>query len=349
MKEDHETFMKRAIQLAENGRGTTIPNPMVGCVIVRNGTIIGEGWHYKNGISHAEVHAIQTVKNPTLLTKSTLYITLEPCSHHTPPTSCIDLILQKKIPRVVIGIQNPHPQINGLGIQRLKEAGVEVIENISKIACYTLNKRFFTLHEQRRPYILLKWVQSCDGFIDIPRDQSTPKHPFWIGNIYARQLVHKWRTEEDSTLVDTQTILDNNPQLITRDWYGKNPIRIILDRQLSIPESYSIYDNNLPTWIFTERKKKLNQKNVIFVPISFDQNFLKNLLDQLYKRDIQSVIIEGGKQTLEEFIQKDLWDEARVFIVEIQLHEGLKVPEIKGKIRSKTKINTDTLLILTPN
>ncbi|XOD68381.1 MAG: bifunctional diaminohydroxyphosphoribosylaminopyrimidine deaminase/5-amino-6-(5-phosphoribosylamino)uracil reductase RibD [Flavobacteriales bacterium AspAUS03] len=347
MKKDHETFMKRAIQLAKNGRGSTVPNPMVGCVIVRNSTIIGEGWHYKSGVSHAEVHAIQSVKKPTLLTKATLYITLEPCTYHGSPP-CIDLILQKKIPRVVIGIQDPNPQVNGLGIHQLKEAGIEVIESVLKVACYTLNKRFFILHEKRRPYVLLKWAQSCDGFIDIPRDQSNPKQPFWFSNIYARQLVHKWRTEEDSVLSGIQTILNNNPQLSTRDWYGKKPICVILDRQLSIPESYSIYNNNPLTLVFTE-KKKSSQKNVTFIPISFDQNLLKNLLDQLYKRDIQSVIIEDEKQILEGFIQEELWDEARIFIAEIQLSKGLKTPEIKGKIRSKTKIDTDTLLILTPD
>ncbi|XOD67110.1 MAG: bifunctional diaminohydroxyphosphoribosylaminopyrimidine deaminase/5-amino-6-(5-phosphoribosylamino)uracil reductase RibD [Flavobacteriales bacterium Tduv] len=349
MIDNHDIFMQRALQLAENGRGHTMPNPMVGCVIVRNGSIIAEGWHYKSGAPHAEVHAIHAVKDSSLLCKATLYVTLEPCTHHGKTPPCIDLILKKKIPRVIIGIQDPYSKVNGLGIQRLKEAGVEVIENILKTACYALNRRFFTFHQKHRPYILLKWAQSLDGFIDISRDENTSNTPFWISNIYSRQLTHKWRTEEASILTGTRTVLDNNPQLNARDWHGKNPIRIILDRQLSIPESYAIYDNKQPTLIFTEKEKKSDRENVTFIPMNFDRNLLKNLIDQLYKRNIQSIIVEGGKQTLEEFIQKGLWDEARIFTGEILLYKGLKAPKIKEKIHSKTKIDTDTLLTLTPD
>lgn len=349
MKDNHEIFIQRALQLAENGLGNTMPNPMVGCVIVGNGSIIAEGWHYKSGMPHAEVCAIQAVKDPSLLHEATLYVTLEPCAHHGKTPPCIDLILQKKIPRVVIGIRDPHSKVNGLGIQCLKEAGVQVIENILEAACYDLNRRFFTFHQKHRPYILMKWAETFDGFMDIPRHEKTPNIPFWISNIYSRQLTHKWRTEEASVLIGTKTVLDNNPQLNTRDWRGKNPIRIILDRQLSIPESYAIYNNKQTTLIFTEKEKKSDRENVTFIPLNFDRNLLKNLLDELYKRNIQSIIIEGGKKILEAFIEERLWDEARIFTGEILLNEGLKAPKIKGKIHSKTKIYTDTLLKLIPN
>ncbi len=246
-----EIFMKRAIQLAKNGLGMTSPNPMVGCVIEKNGIILSEGWHYKKGMNHAEVNAINGVKNKDLFLDSTLYVTLEPCVHlgMTPP--CVDLIIKKNIPRVVIGTQDTCDKVRGLGILKLKESGIEVIENVLENECRILNKRFFTFHEKNRPYIILKWAQSYDGFIDSKNNKK-----FWISGKYSRQFSHKWRAEEDSILVGKKTVLNDNPKLNARKWFGNNPIRIFIDRKLKVPSYYFILDGSQKTIVFTEEKKK---------------------------------------------------------------------------------------------
>ncbi|WP_185853229.1 bifunctional diaminohydroxyphosphoribosylaminopyrimidine deaminase/5-amino-6-(5-phosphoribosylamino)uracil reductase RibD [Blattabacterium cuenoti] len=334
-----EIFMKRAIQLAKNGLGLTSPNPMVGCVIERNGFIISEGWHYKKGMDHAEVNAINRIKNKHLFLDSTLYVTLEPCVHFggTPP--CVDLIIKNNIPRVVIGIQDPCDKVRGLGIQKLKEFGIEVIENLLKDQCRILNKRFFTFHEKNRPYIILKWAQSHDGFID-----SKNKKNAWISGIYARQLNHKWRSEEDSILVGRKTVLNDNPKLNVREWFGSNPIRIFLDKELSISTSYFILDGSQKTIVFTEKKKE-NQKNTEYVKISFDKKIINHILDFLYKKNILSLIVEGGKKTLESFIKENIWDECRIFICDVTLKNGLIAPRIGGKILKKMFLGKDQLFV----
>ncbi|AFJ90913.1 bifunctional diaminohydroxyphosphoribosylaminopyrimidine deaminase/5-amino-6-(5-phosphoribosylamino)uracil reductase RibD [Blattabacterium sp. (Blaberus giganteus)] len=337
-----EIFMKRAIQIAKNGLGLTSPNPMVGCVIERNGLVLSEGWHFKKGIYHAEFLAINNIKNKYLFLDCTLYVTLEPCVHfgETPP--CVDFIIQKNIPRVVVGIQDPCDKVKGLGIKKLKKYGVEVIENVLIDRCRILNKRFFTFYKKKRPYIILKWAQSDDGFI-----YSENKKNNWISGIYARQLNHKWRSEEDGILVGRKTVLKDNPKLNVRKWFGKNPIRIFFDQKLNISNSHFILDGSQHTIVFTEKYKK-NLKNIEYIQISFgnEKKIINQILNFLHKKKILSLIVEGGKDTLENFIKENIWDECRIFTCKRVLKSGLKAPEIKGTISKKINLDKDQLKIL---
>ncbi len=342
--------MYRAIQLAKNGLGGASPNPMVGCLIERNGLILSEGWHYKVGMDHAEVNAINRIENLSLLTDSTLYVTLEPCAHFGKTPPCVDLIIKSKIPRVVIGIQDPCHKVNGLGIQKLRENGIEVIENVLKEQCRILNRRFFTFYEKKRPYIILKWAQSDDGFMDsLKLKGNDKKKPLWISGIYSRQLSHKWRSEEDSILVGRKTVFNDNPKLDVRDWFGSNPIRIFMDRKLSISTSYFILDGTKKTIVFTEKKKE-NHKNTEFVQISFDKEIIKNILNYLYQKNIFSLIVEGGRMTLESFLKENIWDESRIFICNIFLKDGLRAPVIDGRVIKNMHIGEkDKLIIKIPS
>lgn len=334
-----EIFMKRAIQLAKNGLGFTSPNPMVGCVIERNGVVLSEGWHYKKGMYHAEFLAINNIKNEYLFFDCTLYVTLEPCVHfgETPP--CVDLIIRKNIPRVIVGIQDPCDKVKGLGIKKLRKYGIEVIENVLMNQCKILNKRFFTFYEKKRPYIILKWAQSDDGFI-----YSENKKDNWISGIYARQLNHKWRSEEDGILVGKKTVLNDNPKLNVRKWFGKNPIRIFIDQKLSVSNSHFILDGSQHTIVFTEKQKE-NQENIEYIQISFEEKIINQILNFLYKKKILSLIVEGGKKTLENFIKENIWDECRIFICEVLLKSGLKAPKIGGVIEKKMNLDKDILII----
>ncbi|WP_341655677.1 bifunctional diaminohydroxyphosphoribosylaminopyrimidine deaminase/5-amino-6-(5-phosphoribosylamino)uracil reductase RibD [Blattabacterium cuenoti] len=338
-----EIFMKRAIQLAKNGLGFTSPNPMVGCVIERNGVVLSEGYHYKKEMYHAEFIAINNIKNKYLFFDCTLYVTLEPCVHfgETPP--CVDLIIKKNIPRVIVGIQDPCEKVKGLGIIKLKKYGVEVIENVLIDKCRILNKRFFTFHEKKRPYIILKWAQSDDGFI-----YSEKKKYNWISGIHAKQLNHKWRSEEDGILVGRKTVLNDNPKLNVRKWFGKNPIRIFIDQKLSISNSNFILDGSQHTIVFTDKNRE-NQENTEYIQISFKKKIIHQILDCLHKKKILSFIVEGGKKTLENFIKEDLWDECRIFICKTVLKSGLKAPKIGGVISKKMNLdNKDQLFIKSP-
>ncbi|WP_185861578.1 bifunctional diaminohydroxyphosphoribosylaminopyrimidine deaminase/5-amino-6-(5-phosphoribosylamino)uracil reductase RibD [Blattabacterium cuenoti] len=335
-----EIFMGRAIQIAKNGLGLTSPNPMVGCVIERNGVVISEGWHYKYGMDHAESLAINNIKDQYLFLDSTLYVTLEPCVHfgETPP--CVDLIIQKNIPRVIVGIEDPCDKVKGLGIKKLKKYGIEVIENVLKDQCRILNKRFFTFYEKKRPYIILKWAESDDGFI-----YSKNKKDNLISGIYARQLNHKWRSEEDGILVGRKTVLNDNPKLNVRKWFcNKNPVRIFIDQKLSISNSHFILDGSQNTIVFTEIYKK-NKKNIEYIQISFEKKIINQILNFLYKKKILSLIVEGGKKTLESFIKENIWDECRIFICEVILDNGLKAPRIEGIISKKMNLGKDRLFI----
>lgn len=329
----HEHFMQRAIQLAKNGLGTTYPNPLVGSVIVHNGKIIGEGWHKKAGEPHAEVNAVNSVKDKSLLKEATIYVTLEPCSHFGKTPPCCDLIIANEIPNVIVGTIDPFAKVAGTGIQKLKDSGKNVMVGILEKECQELNKRFFTFHQKKRPYIILKWAESEDGFLapdKILRQAQNDNRPYWITNIYSRQLVHKWRTEEQGILVGTQTVLDDNPSLDARDFFGTNPTRIIIDKSNKIDESFNVKNGKINTLIFsediflTENQKYSHKKSI------FDTHFLFFLLNELYHENIQSVIIEGGKKTLESFLEKNLWDEARVFVGKNKLYNGLKAPKIKA-------------------
>lgn len=338
-----EKYIKRCIELAKNGLGTTYPNPLVGCVIVFENTIIGEGWHKKSGASHAEVIAIESVKNKELLSSSTLYVSLEPCSHFGKTPPCADLILKYKIPNVVIGTVDPNSKVAGKGIQKLKDSGVNVTFGILEKEGNELNKRFFTFHRKNRPYIILKWAESADGFIS-PKNKTEQK-PVWISNEYSRQLVHKWRSEEQAILVGTQTIIDDNPSLTVRDWVGKNPIRVVIDKENAIDLSSNVFDNKAKTIVFSNKEVTSNSDKIQTIKIDFDTNSTQEIVKKLYNNNIQSIIIEGGRKTLQSFIDTNLWDEARVFIGEINLKEGTKALELNRKINLKVVLKKDTLLL----
>mgnify|MGYP006194907151 FL=1 len=341
---NHEDYIARCIELAKNGFGTTYPNPMVGSVIVYNGEIIGEGWHQKAGEPHAEVNAIRSVKDPSLLDKATIYVSLEPCSHFGKTPPCCDLIIKNKIPNVVIGTVDSNIKVAGNGIKRLQEAGANVIVGVLEKECYELNQRFFTFHEKKRPYIILKWAETQDGFI-APLQKEEQK-PVWITNLNSRQLVHKWRTEEQAILVGTQTVIDDNPQLNARDWEGNNPIRVVIDQNHRIPKTAHVFDNQTKTIVFSNKKSIPSLENTIFEVIDFQQNIAQQIADKLFQHQIQSVIIEGGAQTLQTFIDANLWDEARVFIGNCTFEKGVKAPILNTSPFKKEKIGTDELLII---
>ena len=339
----HEKYLKRCIQLAKNGLGTTYPNPLVGSVIVFENQIIGEGWHQKAGEPHAEVNAINSVQDKSLLSKSTIYVSLEPCSHfgRTPP--CSDLIIENKIPNVVIGTVDPNEKVAGKGIQKLILAGHNVTIGVLEEKCLELNKRFFTFQQKRRPYIILKWAETIDGFI-APKDKNEQK-PVWITNQYSRQLVHKWRTEEQAILVGTQTVLDDNPNLNVRDWEGNSPIKIILDRQNRVPEETSVFNSTEKTIVLSESKRTFKNENCHSEILNFDRNLAQEICNILFQNNIQSIIIEGGARTLQTFIDANLWDEARVFKGKTTFKEGTKAPVFSGKLIKKENILEDQLLI----
>ena len=325
----HEKYIKRCIELAKNGLGTTYPNPMVGSVIVLNNTIIGEGWHRKAGGPHAEVHAINSVKDKSLLKDATIYVSLEPCSHFGKTPPCANLIVDNKIKNVVIGIVDLNSKVSGQGVQYLKENGCNVIVGVLEEDCFELNKRFFTFHTKKRPFIVLKWAETKDGFIDKLRTATSDNTPNWISNEYSQQYVHKMRAEEQAILVGTNTALNDNPTLNVRTWTGINPIRIVLDRTSKIPTNYNLLSNGIKTIVFSEVKHTVDSfGNVIYEIIDFNTKVPEQICEILYNYEIQSVIIEGGKQTLQSFIDANLWDEAYVFVGNIFFKEGLQAPEI---------------------
>lgn len=338
--------MKRCIALAKNGFGTTYPNPLVGSVIVHQDKIIGEGWHRQAGLPHAEVNAIQRVTEKSLLKDATLYVNLEPCSHFGKTPPCSDFIIEMGIPRVVIGSSDPNPKVAGKGIQKLKDAGCEVIENVLQNECKKLNKRFFTFQNKKRPFLILKWAETQDGFI-APKQKNEQK-PVWITNKFSRQWVHKMRAEEQAILVGTTTVLQDNPSLTTRDWNGVSPIRIILDKNLKIPSHVSIYDDAVKTIVFSEKKKE-STSNLFFETINFSRAIAQQICDRLVQHEIQSVIIEGGTKTLQTFIDENLWDEAYVFKATQSFFEGTKAPIITGILLTETKIKDNTLFHFTNN
>jgi diaminohydroxyphosphoribosylaminopyrimidine deaminase/5-amino-6-(5-phosphoribosylamino)uracil reductase len=336
----HEFYINRCLELAKNGLGTTYPNPMVGCVIVHNHTIIGEGWHQKSGEAHAEVKAINSVKEKALLSKSTLYVSLEPCSHFGKTPPCCDLIVKHKIPNVIVGITDPHSKVAGSGIEKLQENGIDVMVGVLEKECYDINKRFFTYHQKKRPYIILKWAESPDGFI-APLTKEK-KSPFWISAVYSRQLVHKWRSEEQSILVGTKTVLDDNPKLDVRDWTGNNPIRIVIDQKNSIGDEHYVKDEKSKTIIITSDSNYKSVKNYIYENAIFNSNLANQIAAIAYKQGIQSILIEGGKKTIQSFIDLNVWDEARVIIGTTPMTKGIEAPIIKGTYTS-TKIKNDQL------
>ncbi|KAB1156501.1 bifunctional diaminohydroxyphosphoribosylaminopyrimidine deaminase/5-amino-6-(5-phosphoribosylamino)uracil reductase RibD [Flavobacterium luteum] len=326
-----EKYIKRCLEIAKKGLPAALPNPSVGAVIVYEDKIIGEGYTSAYGGAHAEVNAIQAVKDKSLLKKATIYVSLEPCSHFGKTPPCCNLIIEHKIPNIVIGTVDPNAKVAGNGIKTLIESGKNVIVGILEKECKESNKRFFTFHEKKRPYIILKWAESQDGYI-APKEKSEQK-PVWITNEISRQLVHKWRSEEQAILVGTQTVVDDNPRLNVRDWVGKNPIRIVLDQNNRIPKESYIFDNQVETIIFSSTE------------IDFSATIACQISAILFERNIQSVLIEGGKKTLQTFIDENLWDEARVFKGNLFLENGTKAPILKSKWIERQFILDDELLI----
>lgn len=334
-----EIFMRRCIELAKCGFGTASPNPMVGAVVVYNGKIIGEGWHRRCGEPHAEVNAVNSVADKSLLKKSTIYVSLEPCAHVGRTPACADMIVREGIPNVVVGSIDPFVKVAGKGIEKLKSAGINVRTGILRAECDWLNRRFFTFHTKRRPYIILKWAQTADGFIDNARnDCQTP--PLCITDKHFGTLVHKWRTQEDAIMVGTRTAILDNPQLTARLWSGRNPVRICIDRELKIPETNRIFDNQAKTIIINQLKETADEnQNLIFCKANFNEDLVPQILEILYRNEIQSVIVEGGEKTLKTFINSDLWDEARVFTNHrLSAGCGTKAPEFNCK-SSKCETN----------
>ncbi len=335
--------MSRCIQLAKNGLGNTYPNPLVGSVIVHNNTIIGEGWHHKAGLPHAEVNAIAGVRNTRLLKDATLYVSLEPCSHFGKTPPCADLIISKGIKKVVIGSTDPNPKVAGRGIQKLKDAGCEVEVGVVKKECDDLNRRFFTFHQKKRPYIILKWAQTSNGFI-APSEalRNSEKKPVWITNEHSRQWVHKMRAKEQAILVGTTTVLMDNPSLTTREWEGNSPVRVVIDRSLKIPGNASVFDKEAKTIVITQ-KKAGNTDNIFYETIDFSKDIAFQICDILYRYKIQSLIVEGGTKTIQTFTDANLWDEAFVFTGTNKFKEGVKAPVILNNFISQEMIKGDIL------
>jgi len=323
MKQD-EFYMKRCLELAKKALGKTYPNPLVGSVIVHNSKIIGEGFHQKAGENHAEINAINSVKNKNLLKESTIYVSLEPCSHFGKTPPCANRIAEIGFKKVVIGTLDSHEKVNGKGIKILEKAEIEVISGILEKESRELNKRFFTFHEKKRPYLILKWAQSADGFLD--KDFKTTK----ISNGLVKQFVHTLRSKEHAILVGTQTALSDHPSLTTREVFGRNPVRILIDFDLKVPRDARIYNDHAPSLIFNAEKNEV-AGNVKFIKIE-RENFLENLMQKLYEEQIQSVIIEGGSFTLQRFIKENLWDEAIIIKNEnLNVESGTKAPEFNYK------------------
>ena len=345
----HEKYMRRCLELAQLGSGKVSPNPMVGALVVHNDKIIGEGYHEKFGQAHAEVNAINAVisKHPDaemLFKTSTMYVSLEPCAHFGKTPPCADLIIKHGIPKVVIGSPDPFDQVNGKGVQKLKDAGVEVIEGILRTECNFLNRRFFTRVTKQRPYIILKWAQTADLFF--APDNGSQK---WISSPLSKILTHKWRTEEDAILVGKNTALIDNPQLNVREAQGRNPIRIVIDRNLELPTHLYLFDYSQETIVFNAKKTGID-RNIKYLELEDFDNILPQLICyQLYLMDIQSIIIEGGAKTLDLFIKAGLWDEARIFTSQDNWGKGIKAPEISGPILNEQKIGTDLLQTILSN
>jgi diaminohydroxyphosphoribosylaminopyrimidine deaminase/5-amino-6-(5-phosphoribosylamino)uracil reductase len=340
---DFRQYMERCIELAGKGRGSVAPNPMVGCVIVHDGKIIGEGYHQQYGGPHAEVNAIRSVQDTSLLPESTLFVNLEPCSHFGKTPPCADLIIEKKIGRVVIASIDPNPKVAGQGIQKLKDAGVKVFTGILDEEARELNRRFFTFQEKKRPYIILKWAKTQDDYIS--KKQPAGKADNWITSEESKKLVHQWRSEEQAILVGTNTVLFDNPLLTVRLVAGKNPVRLVIDRHQKIAGDFHIFSPEAPTVIFTEIKSA-SHDHAQYVVLDFTRDIIPQLLEHLHGKNILSVIVEGGGQLLQSFIKEGFWDEARIFTGEKFFGEGNPAPQISGKKISENKIGTDELVIL---
>ncbi|WP_339867514.1 bifunctional diaminohydroxyphosphoribosylaminopyrimidine deaminase/5-amino-6-(5-phosphoribosylamino)uracil reductase RibD [uncultured Algoriphagus sp.] len=337
MKAD-ELYMHRALELAELGRGKVSPNPMVGCVIVHEDKIIGEGYHQEYGKAHAEVNAVNSVKNQELLAEATVYVTLEPCAHFGKTPPCANLLVEKKVKKVIIAAFDSNPLVGGKGIQILKDAGIVVQTGLLEQEARIQNKRFFTQIEKKRPYVILKWAQTKDGFV--AREDYSSK---WITNASSRQLVHKWRAEEDAIMVGKNTAKYDDPALNVRDWVGKNPLRLVIDSKLELPNTLKLFDEAVPTICYNTLKTE-EKGTLEFVKLN--QEFkVEDILEDLHRRNIQSVIIEGGSFLLNKFLSSELWDEARVFTSSNKFGSGIAAPIPPAPVSETIDVLEDTLRI----
>ena len=324
----HEKYISRCIELGKLGIGNTYPNPSVGCCLVVDDKIIGEGYTSISGGNHAEVNAINSVKDKSLLKLSTIYVTLEPCCHHGKTPPCVDKIIANGIKQVVIGIKDPNPLVCGKGIEKLKENGVEVISGVLKNECIAHHKRFLSYIINKRPYIILKWAETVDGFI--APEQKNINEPYWISNTKSRQLVHKWRSEEQAILVGAKTIREDDPRLTTRDWEGKNCDIYILSKN-GVQKDYKIFNQDSKVTILDSQE------------IDYDKDIVKQICDKFYYDKILSIIVEGGTKTLSNFIDSDVWDEMRVFRTKEKLGDGIKGPRLKLMESNKVNIGDNEL------
>ncbi len=319
--------MERCLQLAEKGLGHTGSNPLVGCVIVHNNTIIGEGFHHEFGGPHAEVLAIQSVTNKALLRVSTLYVNLEPCAHSGKTPPCTDLIRGNNIPHLVIGMVDPNALVKGKGIEKLKQSGCRMDVGILEDKCRFLNRRFITFHQKKRPYVILKWAESADGFIDVHRKAGDPVGPNWISGPKERMMVHKWRSQEPSILAGTKTLITDNPRLDTREWTGPSPLKLVIDRTLKLPPGLQVFNKGAPCIVFTEKENR-NIPGTSYVKIDFQTSIWPQILDFLYNENIVSVLVEGGSFTINSLISEGFWDEARIFTGTPSFKRGKPAPEL---------------------
>lgn len=341
-----EFYMRRCLELAKHGAGYVAPNPMVGALLVHEDRIIGEGWHREYGKAHAEVNCLASVKEEDryLVSQSAMYVSLEPCAHtgKTPP--CADLLIRNKIPQVVIGCRDPFPEVNGKGIEKLQAAGIKVTVGVLEEACKQLNKRFFTFHEQQRPYVILKWAETADGFI-APGAQTANKR-LRISNEYTDKMVHQWRSEEAAILVGTNTALLDDPQLTNRWWPGPTPQRLVLDMNLRLPEKLHLFDKTVPTIVFNGLKQA-EENNLVYFKLDKDGDLVQQLVKALYELRIQSVLVEGGARLLQSFIRTGIWDEIRVITNnELNIGQGIAAPaNFSGNLITMEKIVSDTITV----
>jgi len=339
----NEKYMHRCLELAEKGTGYVAPNPMVGAVLVHDNRIIGEGYHQQYGGPHAEVNCINAVKkeNKNLIFHSTLYVSLEPCVHHGKTPPCTDLIIVNKIPEVVIGCRDPFKEVNGKGIEKLKDAGVNVTYGVLEKECQQLNKRFFTFYTQYRPYIILKWAETADRKI-----AANGTERLLISNEQTNRLVHKWRSEEASILVGTNTALLDDPELNTRHWNGTSPIRLVVDMDLSLPSSLKIFNGKQRTIIFNTIKHE-EDRSILYYQVTEDVNLVHQIVNAMYQLKIQSVLVEGGARLLQSFIDEEMWDEIRIIRNEkLIINSGLAAPEVELKyIDEEIRISDDSIKI----
>lgn len=346
MEANDEIYMHRCLELARKGLGLTRTNPLVGCVIVHHDRIIGEGYHHEFGGPHAEVNAIRSVKDPSLLAEATLYANLEPCAHHGKTPPCSMLIHQRGIRRVVISNIDPFPRVDGRGVRYLRDKGVKVETGCLEQEGYYLNRRFFTYHQKRRPYVILKWAQTMDGFIDLLREPGDPIGTNWITDEISRTLVHKWRSEEAGIMVGTNTVVKDNPRLNIRRWTGDPPVRITMDRNGRIFEGSHILDGSRETIVFTGVPGKYSGKTR---SIHMDSSYaLEDLLEELADQKIISLFVEGGASLLESFLDSGLWDEARVFTGNRSFSQGVRAPGMEDS-PDETIFFNDTRLELFRN